>query len=176
MKTQTDKFNLLISTSRGNESNACSEMWYLLGEMGDREAIVDKTGVVGLIVARTALNPFKAVKELRKLLEERPEEFRYILRVIPIERIVQTDLGEIQKAVNELASKISEGETFRVTVEKRHTELSTRKIIEAAAEKIERSVNLENPDKIVLIEVLGKLTGVSIIKPDDIFSVVKERR
>ena len=170
-----EKFNLLISTSRGNESNACSEIWYLLGEIGDRESMVDRTGVVGLIAARTSLDPFEAVRKLRELLKERPEEFRYILKVIPIEIVVRTDLEEIREAVDKLASKILEEETFRVTVEKRHTELSTRKIIEVAAEKIDRSVSLENPDKIVLIEVLGKLTGVSVIKPEDVFSVVKEK-
>jgi len=36
-------------------------------------------------------------------------------------------------------------------------------------------VNLENPDKILLIEVLGALTGVSLLKPSDILGVVKEK-
>jgi len=47
-------FNLLVTTARGNEENACSEVWYLLGEIGDRAAVVDKTGVMGLIAAKTA--------------------------------------------------------------------------------------------------------------------------
>jgi tRNA(Ser,Leu) C12 N-acetylase TAN1 len=54
-------FNLLISTSRGNERNTCSEMWYLLGEAGDRSAIVERTTVIGLVVARTKLDPLVVV-------------------------------------------------------------------------------------------------------------------
>ncbi|RLI41072.1 RNA methyltransferase [Candidatus Bathyarchaeota archaeon] len=168
-------FNLLATTSRGNEGNACSELWYLLGEVGDSAATVDKTGVAGLIAAKTAFNPFEIIGKLRKILHERPYEFRYTLRVIPIEKVVRTDLGVIQRVATELASKIGENETFRVTVEKRFTQLSTKDIVEATAANIERNVDLNKPDKILLVEVIGGFTGMSVIKPEDILSVMKEK-
>jgi tRNA acetyltransferase TAN1 len=168
-------FNLLATTSRGNESYACSELSYLLEEIGDSASTVDKTGVSGLIVAKTTFDPFDVVEKFRKLLRERPYEFRFTLRIIPVEKIVHTDLGEIQRAVMELCSKIGEGETFRVTVEKRFTETPTQDIIKAAAANIERQVSLNNPDKILLIEVVGRLTGVSVIKPEQILAVLKEK-
>jgi len=168
-------FNLLITTARGNEEDACSEIWYLLGDTGDSAAKVDKTGITGLIAAKTAFNPFEVVEKFRVILRERPYEFRYTFRVIPIEKVVRTDLGEIQRTVTELSSKIKENETFRVTVEKRFTSTSTGDIIEAAAANIERRVDLNNPNKIVLIEVVGGLTGVSIVKPEDILSIMKEK-
>jgi tRNA acetyltransferase TAN1 len=168
-------FNLLATTSRGNETYACSELRYLLEEIGDSTPAIDKTGVAGLIAAKTAFNPFDVIEKFRKLLLERPYEFRYTLRIIPVEKVVRTDLGEIQRAVMELSSKIGEGETFRVTVEKRFTETPTQDIIEAAAANIERQVNLNNPDKILLIEVVGGLTGVSVIKPREILAVLKEK-
>ncbi|MDI6905335.1 MAG: THUMP domain-containing protein [Candidatus Bathyarchaeia archaeon] len=168
-------FNLLATTSRGNEDDACSELWYLLGQIGDSAATVDKTGVTGLVVAKTAFNPFEVVEKFRKILHERPYEFRYTLRIIPIEKVVRTDLGEIQRVATELNSKIGENETFRVTVEKRFTEIPTRDIIEVAAANIERKVDLNKPDKILLIEVIGGLTGISVIKPDDVLYVLKEK-
>jgi len=170
-----EDFNLLISTSRGNENNACSEIWFLLGELGDRESLVDKTEVSGLIVAKTNLDPFKAVEGLRNLLKERPREFRYVLKVLPIEIVVRTRIEEIKRAAAKLHHKILENETFRVTVEKRHSNISTRDLIEAAVENLDRKVDLSNPDKIILIEVLGRLTGISVIKPNDILSVTKEK-
>jgi len=170
-----EDFNLLISTSRGNENNACSEIWFLLGELGDRESLVDRTEVSGLIVAKTNLDPFKAVEGLRNLLKERPWEFRYILKVLPIEIVARTRIDEIKKAVAKLHHKILENETFRVTVEKRHSNISTRDLIEVAVENLDRKVDLSNPDKIILIEVLGRLTGISVIKPNDILSVTKEK-
>ena len=168
-------FNLLVTTTRGNEDNACSEIWYLLKEIGDEKAEVDKTGVSGLIAAKTSIDPFEVVAKFRETLRERPYEFRYSLRIIPIERVVKTRLEEIAKAAEELAPRIGENETFRITVEKRFTEISTKDVIEAAASKIERKVNLEKPDKILLIEIVGGLTGISLIKPEDIISVSKEK-
>ena len=168
-------FNLLVTTTRGNEDNVCSEVWYLLKEIGDEKAEVDRTGVSGLIAVKTSLNPFEVITKFREILKERPYEFRYSLRIIPIEKVVKTRVEEIQKAAEELASKIGENETFRITVEKRFTEISTRDIIEAAASKIERKVNLERPDKILLIEIIGDLTGISVIRPEDIISVSKEK-
>ena len=168
-------FNLLVTTSRGNEEDLCSEIWYLLREIGDEAVEVEKTGVTGLITVKTALSPFDVIKKLRGILKKRPWEFRYTLRVIPIEKVVRTDLEEIQSVATKLASKIGEDETFRVTVEKRFTDLSSQEITEVAAEDVERKVDLESPDKILLVEVVGRLTGISVIEPRDIMSVMKER-
>jgi len=171
-----DDFNLLVSTSRGNERNTCSEVWYLLGELGDKNARVDVTPAIGLVVAKTILEPVDVVHKLRTILKERPWEFRYTLKVTPVQRLVQTDIEEIKEASADLAREIAVGETFRVSVEKRHTSVSGREIIEAVASRIDRKVNLERPDRIILVEVLGRLSGISILRPDDILSTERERR
>ena len=144
--------------------------------MGDREVKVDKTGIRGLIAAKSALDPFTVINNLRDVLNERPYEFRYTYRVIPIEKVVRTDLDEIKQAVVELASKITENETFRITVEKRFSTIQTVDIIEAAAANVQRKVDLTKPDRIILIEVVGGSTGISVIRPEDILSVSKERK
>jgi tRNA acetyltransferase TAN1 len=168
-------FNLLATTSRGNENDACSELWYLLEQIGDSAPIVKKTGVAGLIAAKTVLNPLEVVEKLREVLHERPYEFRYTLRIMPIEKVIRTDLGEIQQVAAEFGSKIAENETFRITVEKRFTTTSSHDIIASAAANIERKVDLNKPDKILLIEIVGGLTGISMIKPDEILSIMKEK-
>lgn len=169
-------FNLIATTSRGNERPMINEILYLLkDELGDTQALAAKTKIRGLIVAKTALDPYIVIEKFHIILKERPYEFRYALRILPIERVVPTDLEEIKRATAELAAKISEKETFRVTVEKRFTTLHTKDLIEAAAGDIKQKANLKNPDKILLIEVLGALTGLSLLKPSDILAVVKEK-
>lgn len=169
-------FNLLATTSRGNERPMCNELLYLLKEeLGDAEAQAAKTKIRGLIVAKTTLEPCTVIEKFRAILKERPYEFRYALRILPIEKVVPTDLEEIKRATAELAAKIGENESFRVTVEKRFTTLHTKDLIEAAAGDIKRKANLENPDKILLIEVLGALTGLSLLKPSEVLAVVKEK-
>jgi tRNA acetyltransferase TAN1 len=168
-------FNLLVTTSRGFENHARSELSHLLGEIGDSAAIIERTGVSGLLAAKTILNPFEAIKKLRNILHERPYEFRYTLRIIPIEKVVRTDSEEIQQTASDLSQNIGENETFRVTVEKRFVQTHSRDIIERVAANIKRNVNLEKPDKVVLIEIVGGSTGISVIKPSDVLSVMKEK-
>lgn len=171
-----EDFNLLITCSRGQEEDARIETLAVLKQIGDPNPIVEKTPVRGLLTAKTSIGPVKAVNKMRELLKERPVAFLYIKRAIPVQKIVKTDLDEIARVAREFGEEIGEGETFRVTVEKRHTDLKTMEIIEAAASKIERKVNLDNPDKIILIEVVGHLTGISLIRRGDILSTEKELR
>jgi len=176
LKTLLKDFNLLATTSRGNERQMCAELSYLLKEeLGDPAPVVDKTGIRGLVAAKTAFNPYEVIEKFRAILKERPYEFRYALRIIPVERVVPTDLDEVKRVASELAANIGENETFRVTVEKRFTSLHSRDFIEAAATVIKRKADLENPDKILLIEVVGGLTGMALIKPNDVLAVVKEK-
>jgi len=169
-------FNLLATTSRGNERPMIKEILYLLKEeLCDVEAQAAKTKIRGLIVAKTTLDPSTVIEKFRVILKERPYEFRYALRILPIEKVVPTDLIEIKQATAELALRISENESFRVTVEKRFTTLHTMDLIEAVAEGIARKANLKNPDKILLVEVLGALTGLSLLKPNNILAVIKEK-
>jgi tRNA acetyltransferase TAN1 len=181
LKKVLSDFNILATTSRGNERQMCSELAYLLEEeLGDTEPMIGKTGIRGLVVAKTCLDPCDAIEKFRAILQEHPYKFRYALRILPIEKVVPTGLEEVKRAALELANSFEKNETYRVTVEKRFTNLHSRELIEAAVRGIdttcnERKVNLENPDKILLIEVLGGLTGISLIKPNQILAVLKEK-
>lgn len=171
-----DEFNLLVATSRGNERNACSEMWYLLKEIGDKEPKTDRTDAIGLVVARTGLNPVHVIQELNRKLVESPWKFRYIQKVSPLENMVPSNLAEIEKCVSSMVDSIAKEESFRITVRKRHTAFSSKEIIDQIARRIDRRVDLENPAKVILIEIVGELTGISVIKPTDVLSVTKVKR
>ena len=71
---------------------------------------------------------------------------------------------------------IKSGETYRISIEKRNSDLSSKEIITKIADKIKNNVSLEFPDKVVLIEILGNRTGISILKKSDILSVEKTKR
>ena len=171
-----DDFNLIITTLRGTERQACSEMNYLLkDELGDPKPLIEKTGIRGLLIAKISLDPLEVIEKLRKMIHEYPYRLRYALRVIPIQKVVDTNLDEIRRVSLELGQKIGEDSSFRVTIEKRFTSLHSRDLIEAAASEIKRKINLSEPDNVLLIEVLGEFTGISLIKPQDILAVTKEK-
>ena len=168
-------FNLIATSERGYESEACSELWMLLRAAGDEMPVVDRAPVRGLILARTALDPVEAVRRLRAQLQRHPDDFRTLFRVIPVEAVSPTSLDRIVETAHGLASRIGGDETFRITVEKRRTGLRSREIIDAVAAGIDRKVDLEHPDWIVLIEIVGRYTGVSVVRPDALLNIQKEK-
>ena len=169
------EFNLLATSEIWDESEACSELWMLLRAVGDETPVVDRSPIRGLIAAKTDLNPVEAVRRLRLELRENPEGFRVLLRVMPVEAIVPTDLGGIVEAAHELAVNIGENESFRVTLEKRRTPLRSREVIDAVARGIDRRVDLEDYDWLILIEIIGRITGLAVIPRDGLLNVQKER-
>ena len=169
-------FNLLVSSSRGEERDANSEIQYLLGELGDKSAQANYTLVSGLTVAKTDLAPILVIEGLRAILRESPWKFRYVLKVKPVLSVVPCSINEITSAVIGQMETVKEGQTFRVSVEKRRNEMSSKNIIDAVAAKVPRKVDLEKPSKLIMIEIIGGLAGVSIIEPSCILGVEKEKR
>jgi len=73
-------------------------------------------------------------------------------------------------------NKVNEKETYRITVEKRNSNLSTKEIISTIAKNIQNKVALEKPDWIILIEILGDSTGLSVLTKNDLFSLELSKR
>ncbi len=168
------RFNLIITCGRFMEFNASRELDSIFYLLGEENARIMRSGISGILLAKINIDPHIAVTRIRELISERPWDFRFTKRYIPVDRVVETDLEKIREAALELAKSIPSDASFRITVEKRYTDLRSKDIIDAIAPGIDRSVSLDQPDYILLIEVLGNVTGVSLIKPNEIVSVEKE--
>ncbi len=166
-------FNLIVSTYRNRENDCISELWFFSREVGDTRIKISKTGLPGLLVAKTSLNPLTFVERLRAIAEKSPWDFRYILKVLPIEAVVPSTIEEISKVALEFSRRLPDQATYKIEVKIRLANLSKRDIIESIAPKIPNKVNLTNPDKIILIEVIGESTGISLLEPKDILSIQK---
>jgi tRNA acetyltransferase TAN1 len=170
------RFNFIATTFKGLEREAATECASLLGGMGDPKPAVTTTGVIGLVVGRTSLDPVEVVSRLKALVDEEPSSVRLVLRFIPVEEVVDATLEAVKAKVATMSFRIAEGDSYRVTVEKRHNEIRSQSFIEAAASSVKREVDLEDPDWVVLIEVIRDVAGVSILRPDSIFSSLKAKR
>jgi tRNA acetyltransferase TAN1 len=170
------RFNIIASTFKYGEEDAREELLGLLELLGDHQPYAEITEINGIVVAYTNLGVFQVVDSLRRLVKNEPWQVRYILRLIPIELMVRTKLEDIANAVKSLTPKMHPQDRFRITIEKRHTILSPADIIATLASKIDNRVQLKNPDWIVLVEILGAFAGVSILRSDQIFRSVIEKR
>ncbi|TFH07384.1 MAG: RNA methyltransferase [Candidatus Thorarchaeota archaeon] len=169
-----DEFNLLVACPRDRERAARSEIQYFIGDlMEDSELKVSKTHISGLLICKTSLDPFRVIQQLREFALENPYQFRFAIRFTPIELCVESDIEAIKGAKRNLLEKIGEDETFRVTVRRRHTDLENMEVVVAVASEIKRKVDLDNPDKIVLVEIVSDTTGISVLDDEtDVLSIM----
>ena len=168
--------NLIITCARHLEPETKEEISKILGEFGDEEPEITITSMSGILTAKTKLDPVEVVNKIQERLLDEPWSVRYCLRMIPIQRISETKIDEIEKVISELSEFIENEDSYRISIEKRNCDVSSQELISSVAKKIKNKVSLENPDKIVLIEILGAKTGVSILKKSDIFSLEKTKR
>jgi tRNA acetyltransferase TAN1 len=83
---------------------------------------------------------------------------------------------EIKDISIELMKKIPTDGSLKIQIEKRHTNLKQLDIINEIAPFISTKVDLTNPSWILLIEIIGKYTGISVIKNEILFSSMIEKR
>ncbi|MEM1508781.1 MAG: THUMP domain-containing protein [Thermofilaceae archaeon] len=172
-----EKFNLIASTYRRREHDLLSELWYFLRELGDYKVKASTTGLPGLTVLQTSLNPVEVIETIEKKTVSEPWYFRYLLKIEPIESCVNSDIEAIKQAVLELAAeKIKKTDSYKIEIRKRLTSISRDEIINTIAPIFTNKVSLDNPDKIILIEIIGYRTGVAIIEPKHIVSIQRLRR
>jgi tRNA acetyltransferase TAN1 len=168
--------NLIITCPRHLEPETEEELMDILEEFGDSDVKVSITNMSGILTADTQLDPIEVVKKIKEMLLDEPWSVRYCKRIIPIQKVIESKIDEIEKSVTELSNQILDDETYRISIEKRNSELSSKEIITKIADKIKNKVSLEFPDKILLIEILGNKTGISILKKSDILSTEKTKR
>ena len=123
-----------------------------------------------------SLDPIDVVRKIKEMLLDEPWSVRYCLRIIPIQKVIETKIEEMEKSILELSDRILDDETYRISIEKRNSNVSSQEIITKIADKIKNKVSLEFPDKVLLIEILGNIAGISILKKSDILSIEKTKR
>ena len=168
--------NLIITCARHLEPETKDELNDILEDFGDSDAQISITSMSGILTAETKLDPIEIVRKVKEMVLDEPWSIRYCLRIIPIQKIIESKMEEIEEAISSMSQEILDGETYRISIEKRNSDLSSKEIITKIADRIKNKVSLEFADKIILIEVLGNKTGISILKKSDILSIEKTKR
>ena len=168
--------NLIITCPRHLEPETESELTDILEEFGDPDVKITISNMSGILTAETKLDPIEVVRNIKEMLLDEPWSIRYCKRIIPIQKVIEPTIEEIEESIQELSNQISDEETYRILIEKRNSDLSSKEIITKIADKIKNKVSLEFPDKIILIEILGNKAGISILKKSDILSTEKTKR
>lgn len=125
---------------------------------------VIKTRYKGLFLLEADEHALQKIKEY---------ETTAIYRVIPLDVIVPADLPTIIEKTRVLAQeKLNQNETFAVRCKRRGFPTSSKEIEKTLGstivETFNNPVNLDNPDKTILIEIIDKKAGIAILEKTEI--------
>ena len=169
--------SFLISSQRANERDALSEAFYIISDILKYDVKPLKSRVPGLSILRLTDESYDTLDIMIKIKEYIIKEGPLVacLKIVPLECLIKTDLPQIVIHVLEKARvKILPSNSWRLTVNKRQSNLKTFQVInEVAADINWGTVNLTKPDLEIRIEIIRDLTGISILKPDSEISMVK---
>ncbi len=168
--------NLIVTCPRNLELEAESEIKKILNELDDQEPEIFQTDMRGILMVNTILEPLKIIDWVKNKINDEPWFFRYCLRIIPVQKTTDTDIDKIKQNVMNLKSIIQENDSYRITVEKRNSNLPSSQIINEIAKIIPNKVSLDEPDWVILVEIFGEKTCISILKNGSIFSLDKSKR
>ena len=146
--------NLIITCARNLESETKNEIRKILDELGDQEPEILNVGMRGILMVNTIIEPSKIISWVKNKIVEEPWLIRYCLRIIPIQSITETEIDKIKQNVIKLKDKIQKNDSYRITIEKRNTSISSSEIIAEVAKIFPNKVSLNQPDWIILIEIL----------------------
>ena len=167
--------NLVVTSAKGLEARASAEFKEVALLSGARKFTIERSPYDGVIEV-DAEDAKALVSFIREYVKTEPFKVRFMMRLIPVDRVVDTKMEEIVRAVKDLSEAIEPSESFRVTIEARDSPYSEKQLIEAIADSVDRKVSLDSPDKIVLLEIFGEYAGVAVVAPDDIVSISKLKR
>ncbi len=169
---ELEKINLLVTCPRGIEDKIASNLYFILkSDLLDSQAECELSSYPGVVYAYTSKSLSHVISFIKNKLNENKWYLGNFSRLIPLHKTTDLNEDEIIRASLELAAQIKIGEKFKIQVNNRGKKFNTQILINKIACKIDRRVDLEHPDKIILLEVLDGFCGVSLL--DDSLIVKK---
>ncbi|MCE5296842.1 MAG: THUMP domain-containing protein [Euryarchaeota archaeon] len=168
--------NMLVTFRPNEKGHAEDEMRARLKDVNVHVESVEETNVEGVFEVLILGDPKKVVRDLRFLCIDAPELFLHTHHWVPIERWVDPYIDEMVRAAKEYEKEIKDGERWMLHLHKRHIGKHSADLIEKLTAPINRGkVDLEKPEKILVVEILGDRAGMSLVRSDELLDVGKIR-
>ena len=119
--------NLIITCARHLEQETKEELLNILEEFGDPDANIVISDMSGIMTASTKLEPIEVVRRIKEMILDEPWSIRYCLRIIPIQKVIETTIENIEKIIENMNEQIKSGETYRISIEKRKKHFQYKK-------------------------------------------------
>ncbi len=164
--------NLIVTHEPSHAGSAKEEVEKALKAIKQKAKFLksENEGVFKLRVG----NAKKLVKSLSKL-KSRKGMFEHTFYWIPIDKWVPANIKAMQKEVKKLQKGIKKTEKWKMDLHKRHFEMSLTELIIKLTEVVDKpKVDLENPQKIIEVQIIGKKAGLALLNKNEILSLAKK--
>jgi len=160
--------NLIVTYSPTHSESAQKEIMGILKEFGEKAKVLKlEEGIAEVTVS----NARAIVKSLAKVDKKK---FSYTYNWIPIDNWCKSVAAEIQKIVKKVSAGIGDAEKWKMDLSLHKSKESGRDLIMKLTAVIEKKkVDLNNPEKIIKVMVVGEKTAISLLNKDEIFSITK---
>ena len=159
---RTKDFKLLATCRVGKEEQAEIELLDALLRR-DRGVEIVRPGFPGVLLIRTSLTPREALELINSM------EMAYVKSVVAFELVVPADASAIEEACIRLAREVQVGPGVRFAVKcrRRGKAIPSSHELEIAVGKALKEatgaeVDLEEPDVVFRIEVVGDMAGIGL--------------
>ena len=112
-----------IKSGNGGNGAKCTVFFEkILADLGDESAYAKATSMSGIITVETSLDPENAINDVRALIDDEPWVVRYLMRLIPITKWIESKQDQIVSNVLKMSKEIlPENTSYRITIEKRNS-------------------------------------------------------
>ena len=137
---------------------------------GDEYPIISRSDFQGLLMALTKIENKEVIKKIKTIFKENPNFFQYILKIIPIDYVCETQTQTISEIIQSSYNMyIHSEDSFKIVLNRRKSPYIDRQLIlKKIGSILDNRVDLEHPDKIIRVEILGNVTGISYLSPNEI--------
>ncbi len=162
--------NLIVTYETSHEGSAKTEVERAL-KAARQKAKFLKSSIEGLFLLRVP-NPKKTVKNLSKLRKKKGM-FQFTFYWVPVEKWVSSSVNTLQKEIKKMQKGIRKNERWKMDLHKRHFEqMHSTELIMKLTEAVDKpKVDLEKPQKIIEVQIIGKKAGLALLNKDEILRI-----
>ncbi|HLD97618.1 MAG TPA: THUMP domain-containing protein [Candidatus Nanoarchaeia archaeon] len=167
--------NMIVTFDPNHRGTAELELREVLKQAGEKPQI-GQTEIEGLFKVAVS-NARQAVAKIKSLCKSNPNLFSVTHHFTPIDNWCQSDVQAMQKLIRQVSEDIETNEKWKMGLNKRHWDkLEGVQLIIKLTDVVDRkNVDLDNPDKIVQVEIIGKEAGIALLAPKDVLDVAREK-
>ena len=162
--------NLLVTHDPNRAGSSKEEVEKALKAIKQKAKFL-KSDVEGVFKLRVS-NPKKLVKSLGKL-KNKKGMFEHSFHWVPIEKWINTNIKAMQKEIKKMQKGIKKTEKWKMDLHKRHfDQMHSTELIMKLTEVVDKpKVDLDNPQKIIEVQIIGKKTGLALLNKDEMLTV-----